>query len=137
MYLVRLIYVSQLSEQFRPGDVEHILQSARSKNSALHVTGALFFNPAFFLQCLEGSREAVNQTYQQILKDPRHNHILQLQYQEIARRDFSEWSMGYVPDSARLAPVIKAYSRSDMLDPYTMSGESCYQLLLALKGLMA
>ncbi|WP_373976521.1 BLUF domain-containing protein [Chitinibacter sp. SCUT-21] len=137
MYLMRLIYVSQISEHFKPEDIEHILHSARKNNAQFNITGALFFNPKFFLQCIEGSRSSVNKTYKNILNDERHCNIIQLQYQEIEHRDFSAWSMGYVPDSSRLAPIIASYSSGNALDPYTMSGASCYQLLLALKNAMS
>ncbi|MGL6041182.1 MAG: BLUF domain-containing protein, partial [Deefgea sp.] len=76
-------------------------------------------------------------TYNKILNDSRHENALLLQYQEIDRRDFSEWSMAYLPEASKLAPLIKTYSRSEILEPYNMSGESCHQLLIALKVMMS
>ncbi|MGL6040641.1 MAG: BLUF domain-containing protein, partial [Deefgea sp.] len=51
MFLVRLIYVSQVTEQFRPEEIEKILNTARRNNAAVNVTGALFFSRKYFLQC--------------------------------------------------------------------------------------
>ncbi len=137
MFLVRLIYVSQATELFRPDQIEKILVSARQSNAEKDVTGALFFSRKYFLQCLEGSRSAVNETYHRILRDGRHENALLLQYQEIDRREFSEWSMAYLPESSKLAPLIKTYSRSAILEPYNMSGESCHQFLIALRVAMS
>lgn len=137
MFLVRLVYVSQVTVQFRPEEIEKILNTSRRNNAAVNVTGALFFSRKYFLQCLEGPRTAVNETYNKILNDPRHENALLLQYQEIDRREFSEWSMAYLPESSKLAPLIKTYSRSELLEPYSMSGESCNQLLIALRVMMS
>ena len=67
MFLVRLIYTSKTSSHFGPEDIEGILEKARSNNLKNNVTGLLCFNNKYFLQCLEGSREKVNNTYHQIL----------------------------------------------------------------------
>jgi hypothetical protein len=60
MLLVRLIYASQPSESFKLEDIEKIVVSARQNNVAKAVTGLLYFNQHYFLQCLAGSRSSVN-----------------------------------------------------------------------------
>jgi hypothetical protein len=137
MYLVRLVYASKVvNEQFSADDIKQVLESARKNNSKYNLTGLLCFSSKYFLQCLEGPRMNVNQTYQRILADTRHKDILLLDYQEIDRREFANWGMGYVPQSSLTRPLNLKYSGSPEFDPFDMSGESCHQLLLESRGLV-
>ena len=133
MFLVRLVYTSKLSDTFSSDDITEILASARKHNSRNHVTGLLCFSSNYFLQCIEGSRSAINRTYHRILNDPRHEAIVMLDYKEINRREFSHWHMGYVPYTALTRDVNMLFSGSPEFNPYEMSGESAHQLMLALK----
>ncbi len=133
MYLVRLVYSSAISEGFGRDDIAEILTTAQKRNAGNEVTGWLCFNRKRFLQCLEGSRSAVNETYHRILNDPRHNSVVLLDYQEIVEREFSDWAMGFIPESSLTAPVNLRYSGSAEFDPYSMSGESAHRLMLSIK----
>ncbi|ARN73013.1 BLUF domain-containing protein [Oceanicoccus sagamiensis] len=132
MFLVRLVYASRKSPDFNESDIEQLLASARKHNLANHVTGLLCFNRKYFLQCLEGSRARVNATYHNILNDPRHNDIVMLDYREVDSRKFDAWSMGYMPESSLTTPLNLRYSGTPEFDPYDMSGESAYQMMLEL-----
>ncbi|WP_038172633.1 BLUF domain-containing protein [Vibrio pacinii] len=134
MFLTRLVYASTIEQGFDLSTVEEIISSARKHNSALDVTGMLCFDRHYFLQCLEGSRTNVNAVYQRILNDKRHSSIIMLDYREVSARDFSHWSMGYIPSSSLTAPLYLRYSGASEFNPYHMSGESAYQLLLDLKN---
>ena len=134
MFLVRLIYASKITDGFGPKDIENILQSARTYNVKTHVTGMLCFSNEYFLQCLEGSRTAVNNTYQQILNDKRHHNVIMLNYTQIPEREFEKWSMGYVPQSRVTESLNLKFSGSVDFNPFKMSGESAHLLMLALKG---
>ena len=133
MYLVRLVYASMISEDFNHEDIPGILQAAREHNLQKNVTGLLCFSRKIFLQCLEGSRTNVNQTYHRILNDPRHERIVLLDYKEIVEREFDEWAMGYIPESSLTKPVNLKYSGSTEFDPYDMSGESAHRLMVELR----
>ncbi|NVK26352.1 MAG: BLUF domain-containing protein [Gammaproteobacteria bacterium] len=133
MFLIRILYASEVSSSFQPGDVESILESARHNNSANNITGLLCFNNKYFLQCLEGSRSRVNDTYQRILKDPRHQRVIMLDYREIFKREFDQWSMGYVPQTHLTRNLNMRYSATPEFDPFEMSGESVYQLLASIR----
>ena len=95
----------------------------------------LCFNRKYFLQCLEGSRTNVNNAYHKILNDNRHSRIVMLDYKEITMREFSDWAMGYMPESSLTAPTNLKYSGKSEFIPYEMSGESAHQMMLALKDL--
>lgn len=135
MFLTRLVYASTISENFNCDDIETILSAARKHNKKNNVTGMLCFNRKYFLQCLEGSRTNVNQTYHKILNDSRHSHIVLLDYKEITRREFGAWSMGYMPESSLTAPMNLKYSGKSEFIPYEMSGESAHQMMLELRTL--
>ena len=137
MFLVRLIYASKISSGFGPEDIESILQSARTYNVKTNVTGMLCFSNDYFLQCLEGSRTAVNNTYQQILNDKRHHNVIMLNYTQIPEREFEKWSMGYVPQSKVTESLNLKFSGSIDFNPFKMSGESAHLLMLALKDNIA
>ncbi len=133
MYLTRLVYTSTISEVFSSNDIDNILATARENNEKNNVTGLLCFNRKYFLQCLEGSRRKVNETYHRILNDPRHSNIIMLDYCEIITREFNQWSMGYMPESSLTRPLNLKYSGNSDFSPYEMSGESAHQMMLSLK----
>lgn len=132
MFLVQLIYVSKISHDFGPEEIESILSSAKKNNKKTEVTGVLCFNRKYFLQCLEGYRSAVNQTYHKILQDPRHHDIVLLDYQEIVSREFSDWGMGYIPETSLSDNLNLKYSGGSNFDPFRMSGRSCRELMMEL-----
>jgi hypothetical protein len=133
MFLVRLIYTSKTRSGFGPEVIGSILEKSRVNNAKKEVTGLLCFNNNFFLQCIEGSRQAVNDTYHNILNDERHSDIIMLNYTEIIEREFDKWSMGYMPLSSLTKPLNLKYSGTADFDPYEMSGESAHRLMLSLK----
>lgn len=96
MFLVRLIYASTASEALSAVDFQNILTASIQNNHANNLTGMLCCDQRYFLQCLEGSRQEVNQTYARILGDPRHRDVCLLSYNEVPSRHFGDWAMGYV-----------------------------------------
>lgn len=137
MFLVRLIYASQPSKSFKPEDIEKILVSARQNNVAKVVTGLLYFNQNYFLQCLEGSRSAVNEIYHRILRDDRHQMPLILEYTEIRERDFSKWEMAYLPETETTRKLYAKFSGLTEFSPYHMRGDSCHKLMIELRKSIA
>ncbi len=134
MFLVGLVYTSQTTDQFKTASIEKILDTARRENARNDISGVLYFNRKYFLQCLEGSRSAVNETYHRILKDPRHTNVALLDYNEISAREFDSWTMGFLPELREISPLVKKFSGSANFDPYKMSGASCMQLLTSLQA---
>jgi hypothetical protein len=136
MYLARLIYTSHPSDNFKPEDIENILTASRRNNLAKSVSGLLYFNQNYFLQCLEGSRSSINQIYHKILNDDRHGTPLILEYKEIVERDFPRWEMGYLPETADTRLLYRRFSGADEFIPYHMSGESCHRLMIEMRKLV-
>lgn len=133
MFLMRMIYCSQISGDFNPSDIEQILEASRKNNKQEHVTGMLCFNRKYFLQCLEGDRISINKAYRKILSDKRHENILLLDYQEIDHREFTQWNMAYLPEQKITDAINLKYSGYPDFDPYSMSGVSVFNMMLELR----
>jgi len=137
MYLVRLIYASKITPIFKAGDVDSILSASHRNNPGRGVTGMLCFDNTYFLQALEGSRQAVSELFGRISADPRHMDVTMLQYSDIAERDFGAWDMAYAALSPSQLRMLKNFGVPDSgFDPMKMSGASAHALLLyGLRGM--
>ena len=132
MSLFRLIYASRAAEALTPADQEQILESSRRNNGRAGVTGLLAFGAREFLQCLEGSREAVNATYARILGDPRHQDVQLIDCRDVEQRWFGEWGMHGLPPSKLTRQRVLRYSERELFTPTRMSGASAIALLADL-----
>lgn len=135
MLLVQMVYVSHTPDTFRQGDIASILESSKRNNAKAHITGALYFNKSYFLQCLEGSRAAVNKLYTRILLDDRHRDPTIVLFREIGTRMFDNWSMQYIDDDTESKSIFLRHSTRDVLDLAVTSGESCLHVLKELSEL--
>jgi hypothetical protein len=129
MFLVSLTYTSEMTAST---DFLDILEVSRANNERDGITGVLLFCNNNVVQCLEGSREAVNQAYARIIRDKRHQNPLLVDYRVLAARLFSSWSMGYVPESSVTRPILLKYAVSKNFEPRLLSGESCLDMLAEL-----
>ncbi|ANU38309.1 BLUF domain-containing protein [Vibrio scophthalmi] len=133
MPLARLIYVSTLSKDCDSIALQDILNKSRDHNAMCNITGLLSHNDKYFMQCLEGSREEINKTYNYIINDQRHTNVTIVYFEEIHSRQFGDWSMGDVPQSQLTSLLNLQFSGSDEFKPYELSGQSAYLMLLELK----
>jgi hypothetical protein len=135
MNLVRLIYASTFkSSTVDSSELSRIHKTASEVNAKYDITGILVFGDDYFLQCIEGEREAVNQLYANIMADSRHSRSVLLEYAEVHARDFDEWSMKLVMLTSEKSKTIRRFSAKAGFNPYEMSGGSARQFLLSLKS---
>jgi hypothetical protein len=92
----QLIYASAATRPFSAEDLRQLLDRARSRNSVYGLTGMLLYHTGSFLQVLEGDETYVDIIFKSIERDPRHTQTKILVDQIIQRREFEEWSMGFV-----------------------------------------
>ncbi|ADZ93198.1 BLUF domain-containing protein [Marinomonas mediterranea] len=136
MYLTRLIYASTISDNISPSAIADILDSANKHNKLNDITGVLFFDQKYFLQCLEGSRFQVNETYNRLLQDNRHSDLVLLEFKDISVRAFPDWTMGFIPESVLSKAIHLKFSPRKNFNPYNLRSDSAYQMLLELKELL-
>jgi len=92
--LIHLIYNSVATSEEAASEVYDILRASRANNAASQVTGMLLLAEGSFFQVLEGAPAAVDETFARIAKDRRHTRVTTIIREPIARRSFSEWTMG-------------------------------------------
>ncbi len=127
--LVRLLYASRAAQTVGADLIESILAQSRRHNPELGITGLLCQSGDVFLQVLEGGRAAVNQLYNQIVRDGRHTGVTLLHYQEITERRFAGWTMGQV-NLAKVNPsTILKYCARPVLDPVGIPGAAAMALI--------
>ena len=127
--LVRLLYVSRLSDPSKPEHIDAILATSRTHNPASGITGILCYGGGIFLQAIEGGRRAVSELYNHISKDNRHTDVVLLDYEEISARRFGGWTMGQVNLAKLNTSIVLKYSERPEFDPYGVSGKVSLALL--------
>ncbi len=134
MSLVRLIYCSRFSKEMDAQQLQAILDVSRANNPARQITGILCYGPGVFLQCLEGPRDAVNDLYGKIIRDPRNKDVTLLEYDDIAERVFGEWSMAYVRAEDLSGGPAGFFGAPERFDPYSLSAGAALLFVRSLLG---
>lgn len=88
-------YVSTAVRHYTETALEALLADAREFNARLGVTGALLHHEATFFQYFEGAADAVAEVYERIKRSSSHRDIVELLHEEVPRREFSIWHMGF------------------------------------------
>ncbi|WP_049631634.1 BLUF domain-containing protein [Cellvibrio sp. pealriver] len=133
--LVRLVYASEATfnsshaEQGIEPEVGRILAQSRRNNARAQVGGVLYYGNGYFFQCLEGSRDAVIETYQRICTDPRHKNATVLLKGFAKRRLFEEWSMKYLPTEKNLRDFLAQHGLTEF-SPFDYDREMVGRLLI-------
>ncbi len=63
----------------------------------------LLYDAGSFLQVLEGPEEHIAIIYRSIERDPRHRDLRLLRREQIDRREFEDWSMGFADMAKELS----------------------------------
>lgn len=131
--LHQIAYVSRSTALPRDveGVVQDILATARRKNPAAGLTGALLFSEGHFAQVLEGPLDPLELTFEIIQEDARHDAVRVLFYRSIERRAFSDWSMafaGAVDRSSLSKPLRSSFGLAADLDA-PQAGRDLLQVL--------
>lgn len=117
--LVRLIYASYSTTDMSNLDIKHILRSSQRNNGAKRVSGVLFYSDRYFLQCLEGERHAVNETYLRISLDPRHAKCVLIEYRAVPSRLFPGWAMEHASFFGGMDnELIMKYTENGIFQPF-------------------
>ncbi len=91
--LVELKYFSEISKVLNISNLSEIMDAAVVSNKSKGITGILFFDYGYFGQILEGQRTKVEETFERIKRDNRHQNIKLLGLSKIDHRRFPDWAM--------------------------------------------
>ncbi len=128
--LVRCLYASRATAEYPISKlVESVVNASRANNPAKGITGFLCMSGSTFVQVLEGGRDEVCELFNAIIRDPRHENIRLLAYEEIRQRKFGSWSMGQVDLTKVNAALLLKYHEKAVLDPFVCSGHATMALL--------
>lgn len=134
--LYRLVYTSRNLVAGEEGGqqvaVAGLLAVSKRNNARVGVTGALLFNGGSFAQVLEGSKAAVETTFERIQRDPRHSDVSVLQCEPVAARGFPNWSMGFVGNSPRGRALWTEIARTTNFDLSRLEGNVLFNTLLTI-----
>jgi hypothetical protein len=124
--LVRLLYVSQPVGPITTTVTTSILEKSSIYNKVENITGVLCQGSGLWMQVLEGERHQVNVLYSRIMASRHHQHVELLSMEEIAHRQFGQWSMALVHLSKDDPMVQMAHPE---FDPYTATSKEAMSLL--------
>lgn len=132
--MIQLIYVSQ-AKDLSLEDIQAILQSSLNKNKTLDISGSLIYVKGYFVQCIEGEDETIEQAYGRIVQDTRHENIVTISKESIKERFFDGWSMSLVNERAYKEIVIKQ-CEDEECNLYFMPKQSLLDLLQKIASVM-
>ncbi|QDU67201.1 BLUF domain-containing protein [Engelhardtia mirabilis] len=133
--------MTQLSYFSRPADgttlveINEILGVARVRNREASITGFMLYRHDCFVQVLEGGREQVSRLLERIMADDRHREINLVGCEDVERRTFSNWSMGFLSMREVSRRKLLEYSDTGDLDLARLDHGSLVELMAELAEL--
>ena len=94
--MYHIVYLSEVVGELSEAELRELLVRWRRKNAQLDVTGLLLYSQGQVLQVLEGGRQPIEQLFEQIAADCRHTAVVKLADGPTTRREFADWSMGFL-----------------------------------------
>ncbi len=120
--MIRLVYASRANFESAPDGISieptvaRILLQSRRNNVGRAIGGVLYYGDGYFLQCLEGPRDAVEALADKIKRDPRHSDFRVLKKQAVDARLFSDWSMKFVVLESEVDDLLRGFDLAEF-DP--------------------
>lgn len=93
--LCQLVYLSHITSTglSNSSTLNDIAEVAIKQNKIDNITGILCYGNGYFLQCVEGTEQALTNLKNRLLLDDRHKDLKILDFSAIAERRFSAWSL--------------------------------------------
>lgn len=135
--LFRLAYISTASKRFDSSELRAMLMESNARNKAAGITGMLLYKDGQFMQVLEGTADAVTETFSRINRDPRHHNIIVLLQGAVQERRFPGWSMAFrdlnLPDQQNVPGYSEFLNTPLTGGEFAGDPDRCEQLLLLFK----
>lgn len=129
MHLVRMIYVSTITDRTNSGAVQKILTTAKKNNDKHDLTGLLVFNSKYYLQVIEGGRVAVSALLGNLFSDDRHCEMVVLGVEQVDQRAFPNWSMEFIAASRASRQTMLRHGATRDFSPYEMTYQSALSFM--------
>jgi len=134
MESVRLLYVSKIArvDSGLKQNLINILDEAIDFNYRNGVTGVLYYGHGYFVQCLEGNKNIIDDLfYNRIVKDERHINCEILYYAENQTCLFSQWTMKFSPINKKISEFFMQY-HLEAFNPYLLTDETTEKFISIL-----
>ena len=92
--LSQLVYVSNRKKNCTEEEIENILALCKKNNPPLDITGILLYSDTKFIQLVEGEYKVINDLYNKIKTDSRHDQSRLISIGPIQQKAFPSWHMG-------------------------------------------
>jgi diguanylate cyclase (GGDEF)-like protein len=131
-----LIYVSTTTAPMARPAFDALLKQARSFNRTVGITGCLIYQDCYFMQMLEGKKEALEALMKKIKMDPRHCDVRTVIEGPARRRVFIDWSMDFLDLTPRPdEPDFTQWQRRTISFPeLAEDARTCYKYITAYMG---
>jgi hypothetical protein len=90
-----IVYISTATVDFSQPQLLSLLVKAKGNNARTGITGLLIHKDGRFVQVLEGDEPVVRALFEVIRRDGRHQAVTLILAEEMAERQFVDWSMGF------------------------------------------
>ena len=108
--LIHLAYVSTQTRDMKAADLIGLLREARGLNERRNISGLLLHKNQSFFQVIEGARSRVQETFNSIMCDQRHEGVEVLFDEPLEAREFSDWQMGFLDLDGIDVSMLRGYS---------------------------
>ena len=108
--LIHLAYVSTQTRDMKAADLISLLTEVRGLNESRNISGLLLHKNQSFFQVIEGSRARVQETFNNIMRDQRHEGVEDLFDEPLEAREFSNWQMGFLDLDGIDVSMLRGYS---------------------------
>jgi hypothetical protein len=104
-------------------DLNTIMKASNRNNEKAGITGALIFDTLWFVQILEGDREARKRHAAADRAGERHDNLVVMDARPVDRRLFGNWWMGLSFLRGNHAALYRKHGIGERLNPRIMTGE--------------
>jgi len=108
--LIHLAYVSTQTRDMKAADLISLLTEVRGLNESRNISGLLLHKNQSFFQVIEGSSARVQETFNNIMRDQRHEGVEVLFDEPLEAREFSNWQMGFLDLDGIDVSMLRGYS---------------------------
>ncbi len=128
--LYSLVYVSTAADKLSKESLCGITDKAVARNGSLGITGLLLYCDGNFMQCLEGSKDAIDFVVKSIASDRRHLGLFVLWEDEIKTREFGACAMALCTPDTDSKGLTHVQEVSDWFNLLDAKSKSHSQILL-------